>query len=170
VRESVGSPAAEDERVEAVVESAGRQLRFRPGGRSTDRRGAHWHLRGDREVLGLERRRGVLTSDDYPDALGRLWAALTAPHAGDVLVSLAEGWECVDWGGTSHAGGGSHGSLLAGDSLCPLLLVGLEPGTAQLHDQWRLCDVAGLVRAHFGLDEGPRITAAPERKADGARA
>ena len=119
---------------------------------------------------GSNAARGALTSDDYPDALGRLWAALTAPHAGDVVVSLAEGWECVDWGGTSHAGGGSHGSLLAGDSLCPLLLVGLEPGTAQLHDQWRLCDVAGLVRAHFGLDEGPRVTAAPERKADGARA
>ena len=170
VREGVGSPAAGAPRVEAVVESGGRELRFRPGGRSHDRREARWNVRGDRGLLGLERRDGALVSAEYPDALGRLWAALTAPHAGDVLVSLAEGWECVDWGGTSHAGGGSHGSLLAGDSLCPLLLVGLEPGTAQLRDQWRLCDVAGLVRAHFGLDEGPRVTSAPARTAHEARA
>ena len=170
VRENAGSPAAGAERVEAVVERGGRELRFRPGGRSHDRRGMRWHVTGDLGALGLERRDGALTSADYPDGLGRLWAALTAPHAGDVVVSLAEGWECVDWGGTSHAGGGSHGSLRAGDSLCPLLLVGLEPGTAQLRDQWRLCDVAGLIRGHFGLDEGPRVTASPRRAADGAPA
>ena len=76
----------------------------------------------------------------------------------------------MDWGGTSHAGCGSHGSLRAGDSLCPLLLVGFDPGTAELRDQWRLCDVAELVRAHFGLGDGPRVTAAPERKRHGARA
>jgi hypothetical protein len=170
VREGAGSPVALGERAEAVVESGGRELRFRPGGRSRDRRGAAWHVRGDLGALALERRGGLLTSDEYPDALGRLWSALTAPHAGDVAVSLADGWECVDWGGTSHTPGGSHGSLHAGDSLCPLVLVGLEPGTAELHDQWRLCDVAALVRGHFGLGEGPQVTAAPERAADGARA
>ena len=170
VRQNAGSPVAMDERVEAVIEAGGRELRFRPGGRSHDRRGAHWHIRGDLGALGLERKRGVTSSERYPDALGRLWAALTAPHAGDLVVSLEEGWECVDWGGTSHAGGGSHGSLLAGDSLCPLLLVGLEPGLAQLREQWRLCDVAELVRAHFGLGDGPRVTAMNERAADGARA
>jgi Type I phosphodiesterase / nucleotide pyrophosphatase len=170
VRESAGSPVLADEHTEAVVERGGRELRFRPGGRARDRRGASWHLRGDLGALALERSDGVLTSDEYPDALGRLWSALTAPHAGDVLVSLAEGWECVDWGRTSHTPGGSHGSLRAGDSLCPLVLVGLEPGTAELHEQWRLTDVAALVRAHFGLGEGPQVTAAPERAADGARA
>ena len=170
VRQDAGFPAAGDERVEAVVESGGRELRFRPGGRSHDRRGRRWHLTGDLGTLALERRDGALTSDEYPDALGRLWSALTAPHAGDVLVSLKEGWECVDWGGTSHAGGGSHGSLLAGDSLCPLLLVGLDPGTAELRDQWRLCDVAELVRGHFGLGDGPQVTASPDRKRHGATA
>ncbi len=170
VRDAAGSPALDDERVMAVIETERGELRFRPGGRSRDRRGRQWYLKGDLEALGLERKRGFLLSEDYPDALGRLWSALTAPHAGDVMVSLTEGWECVDWGGTSHAGGGSHGSLLAGDSLCPLLLVGLEPGTAQLHEQWRLCDVAALVRGHFGLDGGPVVTASPARAADGARA
>ena len=37
----------------------------------------------------------------------------TNPNAGDILVSLATGWECVDWGGGNHLPGGSHGSLLA---------------------------------------------------------
>jgi hypothetical protein len=160
VRDTAGSPATTDDRVEAVVESGGRELRFRPGGRAHDRRGEHWHLTGDLGTLALEKQGGLVDSAEYPDALGRLWAALTAPHAGDIVVSLAEGWECVDWGGTSHAGGGSHGSLLAGDSLCPLLLVGLEPGTAQTREQWRLCDVAGLVRAHFGLEDPLRVSAA----------
>ena len=52
---------------------------------------------------------------------------VTAPHAGDFIVSLTPGYEAVDWGGVSHAGGGSHGSLHAGDSLGPLLFVGCGP-------------------------------------------
>jgi hypothetical protein len=101
-----------------------------------------------------------LTSDEYPDALARLWSALNAPHAGDVVVSLAPGHECVDWGGTSHAGGGSHGALSAGDSLGPLLLCGLEPGAAELREQWTLRDVAGLITDHFGLADGPEVRVA----------
>ncbi len=151
VRESVGSPT--DDRTTVVVERGGHELRFRPGRGPRDDRGVGWILRGDLEALALEREGSRVTSAAYPDGLGRLWAAITAPHAGDVTVSLAEGWECVDWGQTSHVGGGSHGSLLAGDSLCPLLLVGFEPGVEQTHEQWRLTDVAALVRGHFGLGE-----------------
>jgi type I phosphodiesterase/nucleotide pyrophosphatase len=145
---------------EAVVERAGTELRFQPGSHETDRRGARWSLEGDLGVLGLQHRDGRLASDEYPDALARLWAALNAPQAGDVLVSLALGYECVDWGGTSHVGGASHGALAAGDSLGPLLLCGLEPGAAELRDQWTLRDVAGLVTDHFGLGEGPELRVA----------
>src|SRR5204863_9907411 len=104
-------------------------------------------------VLGLERRDGRLDSEAYPDGLARLWSALRAPNAGDVLVSLAAGYECVDWGGVSHAGGGSHGALLAGDSLGPLVLCGLEAGIEDDRAQWALRDVAGLVLEHFGVAE-----------------
>ena len=53
------------------------------------------------------------------------------------------------------ARGGSHGALAAGDSLGPLLLCGLEPGTESLHEQWAIRDVAELVLGHFGLgDDG----------------
>ena len=92
----------------------------------------------------------AIDSTDYPDALARLWSALVNPHSGDVIVSLAEGYECVDWGQTSHVGGGSHGSLLASDSLAPLVLVGFEEGTEKKHEQWRITDIAELVRGHFG--------------------
>lgn len=172
VRKGAGSPLADDPGVEAVVETERGELRFRPGkgGAARDRRGARWHVTGALEALGLERRAGVLECGEYPDGLARLWSALTAPHAGDVLVSLREGWECVDWGGTSHAGGGSHGSLLRGDSVCPLVLVGLEAGLEASREQWRLTDVAALVRGHFGLEGGAHAPPPPEPVAEGTGA
>ena len=76
----------------------------------------------------------------------RAAAALACPNAGEVVVSAA-GWEFEDLGGRHHRGGGSHGSLLAEDSLVPVLAVGLDgalPG--------RTVDLAPAVLAHFGVD------------------
>ena len=94
---------------------------------------------------------GKLRSETYPDPLARVWSALTAPHAGDFVLSLEHGFEAVDWGGVTHAGGGSHGALHAGDSLGPLLFVGCGPESAGEREQWTLRDVAPVVREHFGL-------------------
>jgi hypothetical protein len=139
----------------AVVARRDGELRFRPGSQGADLRGESWDLDGDPALLGLAPRDGALVSETYPDALGRLWRSLTGPHAGDLLVSLAEGYEAVDWGGVTHAGGGSHGSLLAGDSLCPLLLVGFTDGVAARRRQWTLRDVAGLAVEPFeGVADG----------------
>jgi hypothetical protein len=152
----------------AVVERGAEALRFRPageggpgedaepnGGRreASDRRDRRWLLEGELAALTASVQDDRFDSKDYPDALARVWSALTAPHAGDFVVSLAEGFEAVDWGGVSHAGGGSHGSLLAGDSLGPLLFVGCGPDSVDGGEQWALRDVAGVVREHFGLDE-----------------
>jgi hypothetical protein len=140
---------------EAVVESSRGELRFRPGSQQSDRRGVGWDLEGEPAALALNRRDdGWLEDAVYPDGLARLWSALTSPNAGDLLVSLEEGYECVDWGGATHIGGASHGALLAGDSLGPLVLCGLEPGVAEAREQWALRDVAALVLAHFGVDGG----------------
>jgi hypothetical protein len=109
-------------------------------------------VEGDLSALEARIEDGRLRSDAYPDPLARVWSALTAPHSGDFVVSLAEGFEAVDWGGTSHAGGGSHGSLLAGDSLGPLLFVGCGPDSADSRQQWTLRDVAPIVLQHFGLE------------------
>jgi hypothetical protein len=75
----------------------------------------------------------------------RLWHALANPNAGDILVSAAAGVELTDLGGRHHAGGGSHGSLLDGDSVVPMLTVGAAPPPASI------TGVAPLVLKHFGV-------------------
>ena len=136
---------------EAIVERDGEQLRFQPGEQVADLRGAGWDLDGDPGVLAATVEDGRIHSDEYPDPLARVFVALTAPHAGDFIVSLAPGYEAVDWGGVSHAGGGSHGSLHAGDSLGPLLFVGCGPDDPGERRQWTLRDIVPAVLSHFGI-------------------
>jgi hypothetical protein len=135
----------------AVVESRGSRLRFRPGEEVADLRAARWSIAGDPGVLEGSIEDDRFRSEEYPDALGRVFAAVSAPHAGDFVVSLTPGYEAVDWGGVSHAGGGSHGSLHAGDSLGPLLFVGCGPDDPGEREQWALRDVAPIVLEHFGV-------------------
>jgi len=149
-REEPGMPAGGGEW--AVVERRGAELRFRPGDDVADLRGGRWQIEGELGALAASVEDGRLRSEEYPDPLARVWSALTAPHSGDFLVSLADGFEAVDWGGVSHAGGGSHGALHAGDSLGPLLFVGCGPESAAEREQWTLRDVAPVVLEHFGLD------------------
>lgn len=134
----------------AVVERAGERLRFRPGRAVADLRGGGWDLEGEPAALEAVVENGRLRSDEYPDPLARVFSALTAPHAGDFVVSLTPGFETVDWGGVAHVGGGGHGSLDRGDSLLPLLFVGCGPANAGEREQWALRDVAPIVLEHFG--------------------
>ena len=71
-------------------------------------------------------------------------------NAGEVLVSAAEGFEFSDLGGGDHVGGGSHGSLVAGDSEVPLLTVGISAPEPEANVS--IVDVAPLVLAHFGVE------------------
>jgi Type I phosphodiesterase / nucleotide pyrophosphatase len=135
----------------AVVERGDAALRFRPGGEVADLRAGTWTVEGSLEAIEATIDGGRLSSPTYPDPLARVWSALAAPHAGDFIVSLAPGFEAVDWGGVSHAGGGSHGALHAGDSLGPLLFVGCGPGSADEREQWTLRDVAPAILEHFGV-------------------
>ncbi|MBA3865244.1 MAG: alkaline phosphatase family protein [Solirubrobacterales bacterium] len=138
----------------AVVERGGERFRFRPGEGVADLRGGSWEIDGEPTALEAEIEDGQLRSEAYPDPLARVFSALTAPHSGDFIVSLEPGFEAVDWGGVTHAGGGSHGALHAGDSLGPLLFVGCGPDSAGEREQWTLKDVAPVIRTHFGLDVG----------------
>jgi Type I phosphodiesterase / nucleotide pyrophosphatase len=102
-------------------------------------------LRREGEVV-VARRDGAdapVEKLDYPDAAWRARSALANPNAGELLVSAAEGWELADLGGRHHAGGGSHGSLVAGDSLVPLVTVGLRS------EPRRITDVVPAVLEHF---------------------
>jgi predicted AlkP superfamily pyrophosphatase or phosphodiesterase len=148
LRSAPGTPGSD---AVAAVERDGRRLSFGPGTEVSDLRDGHWRLDGDLGTLEARVEGGRLRSETFPDPLARIWSALTGPHAGDFVLSLAEGYEAVDWGGVTHAGGGSHGSLRAGDSLGPLLFAGCGPATAGEREQWALRDVAPVVLDHFGL-------------------
>jgi predicted AlkP superfamily pyrophosphatase or phosphodiesterase len=136
---------------EAAVCTPRGELRFAPGGELTDSRGAGWSVDGDLGALGLSERDGALSSHSHPLALSRLWTALRCPRGGDVFVSADTGSEFVDWGGIAHVGGGSHGSLLRGDSLGTLIACGIEPPAQGYPDQWTIADVTPLVLEHFSI-------------------
>jgi hypothetical protein len=136
---------------EAVIRGHRGELRFQPEGDLTDRRGASWNVDGDLSVLRAEVQDGRFLSTEYPDALSRVWSALCCPNAGDVLLSAAPSYEFVDWGGSDHVGGGSHGSLHRSDSLGALLWCGTGPDNRNVRDQWSLRDIAPMIRRHYRL-------------------
>ena len=137
---------------EGVISSPRGELRFAPGGELEDLRGYLWSVEGELAAIGAEIEDGRVLTPDYPDALARAWSALNCETAGDVLLSAEPGYEFVDWGGADHVGGGSHGSLHRSDSLGALLWCGTGPDSADVHEQWSLCDVTPMVRDHFGLE------------------
>jgi hypothetical protein len=91
----------------------------------------------------------VLADAGYPNARERLAALLDCVNAGEVVCSAGPEVEFVDGGGSTHVGGGSHGSLEAGDSLVPLVTAGLD--ASALPSQPSITDVYDLVVRHFGL-------------------
>jgi hypothetical protein len=134
--------------VEAVIARPGiGELRFCPGGDYLDLDGRAWSLEGSLAVLDAKRRDGRLICPDHPDALDRVWSALSCPTSGDVLLSAAPGREFSDLGGQAHVGGGSHGSLRGEDSLGALILCGVE--IPHVPQQWSIRDLAPLVLKHF---------------------
>ncbi|MGZ4280631.1 MAG: alkaline phosphatase family protein [Gaiellaceae bacterium] len=128
-----GSAAAEVvlylEGAEAVARRDGEELRFAPAERG-------WRTSGDAALL------------DQPDALERAWCALVNPNAGELIVSPPAGVELTDLAGRSHLGGGSHGSLDAGDSEVPMLTVGIDAPLPR-----RIVDLKPLALAHLGVGE-----------------
>jgi predicted AlkP superfamily pyrophosphatase or phosphodiesterase len=129
-----GHPAVElslrREGDEAVARRDGQELRFAPDGFG-------WQTYGDAQIL------------DHPDALARAWAAVTNPNAGEVIVSAAPQYEFTDLAGRHHAGGGSHGSLDFGDSVVPMLTVGVEMQPT------RITEIVPAVLQHFGVEAPP---------------
>jgi hypothetical protein len=122
-----------------AVRREGGELRYRRGTAEEDARGNRWDIAGDRDLLDPAL---------YPNALERIEGVLTCRSAGDVVVSAVLGDEFEDAGGVHHAGGGSHGSLRAEDSLVPLITAGFESGTG-LGAQPSITDLTPLARRHF---------------------
>jgi len=74
--------------------------------------------------------------------------------SGDVIVSARLGDEFADSGGQHHAGGGSHGSLRAEDSLVPLITAGFDAPTG-LGAQPSITDLTPLALRHFSHTAEP---------------
>ncbi len=91
----------------------------------------------------------MLRCDNYPDALARVWAAMTCPTSGDVLLSAEPAYEFLDWGNRAHVRGGSHGSLHRVDSLGALLFCGVQAPAERQDGCWSIADVAPMVLRHF---------------------
>ena len=119
----------------AVARREGAELWFAPDGEG-------WWASGDRSLLG---------GKDYPNGFERVWSALGCRNAGELIVSAAPGWEFEDLGRRHHAGGGSHGSLLAGDSTVPIIAAGFDEELPLPHAP-STTDLAPLALAHFGVD------------------
>ena len=120
---------------EAVVRRSREELRFAP-----DNGG--WRLSGDEQLLD---------ATTYPNGFERAWSALACPHAGEVVVSAAAGWEFEDLGHRHHVGGGSHGSLMAGDSTIPIVAAGFDE-EVPLPEDPSVTDLAPLALSHFGVE------------------
>jgi hypothetical protein len=134
-----------------AVRSARGELRFAPGPDLVDGRGERWSVEGDLSTVRAEVQDGRFLCTEYPDALSRIWAAVTCPTAGDVLLSAAPSYEFIDWGGADHVGGGSHGSLHRSDSLGALMWCGTGPSTRKEREVWSLRDVTPLIEQHFAI-------------------
>jgi predicted AlkP superfamily pyrophosphatase or phosphodiesterase len=104
---------------------------------------------GDTFVARRDGADGDVSHLDHPDGPARATAALKNPNAGELIVSAAPGWEFADLAGRHHAGGGSHGSLVVGDSEVPMLTVGLDVLPASI------IEVMPAVLDHFGVAAPP---------------
>ena len=148
---STASTTSSGARTARPSSRAGRRaLRFAPGDEVGRPARAALALAGDLDVLGLALRRGVLAAASSRTRSGGSGTRLGCASAGRGAADGRRGVEFTDWGGADHVGGGSHGSLSAGDSHAPLICCGLD-GDARARRQWSIADVAPLVTAHFGV-------------------
>ena len=126
------------------------EISFAPDGDVADVRGRRWSVDGELDALLAHVEDGVLECEHYPDALARVWAAVSCPTSGDVLLSAEPAYEFPDWGNRAHVRGGSHGSLHRVDSLGALLFCGVDVPAERADGNWSIADIAPMVVAHFG--------------------
>ena len=136
------------------------ELRFKRTGKWTDPYGQSWTWKGNPEVLDLEVDGNRIRFGEYPDAMQRLFSALSS-HSGTYLVATsAPGYELAAHSSPTHAGGGGHGSLHRAESLVPVIVC----GTNVLPERHRLVDLKSYILGLFPVTE-PRAADSSGRAA-----
>jgi len=133
-----------------ISPESNKELTFSPNGPYEDGYNQSWHVDGDLSILDLAiNEQGILTYNDYPDALARLHGALHSQEGNVILVDAKPSYEFVEKHSKDHAGGGAHGSLHKVDSIVPLIVAGTEdrPEFQRLVDmkEWILRLVSGTL-------------------------
>lgn len=114
--------------------------------------GNQWSWAGDlRTVDGRLSEEKTLSFPRYPNAFERIAGLLESKQSGHIWITAQPGYEFSIDKTTVHAGGGSHGSLHASDSLAPILIAG-APSDLYLTDHFRIIDVAPLCLSILGLE------------------
>jgi hypothetical protein len=117
-----------------------------------DRYGNEWSWEGDLETVSGQLEDGHITFDTYPDAFERVAGVLDLPIAGQLWATSQPGYEFQLDNTGIHAGGGSHGSLHALDSLSPLWVAGWE-GPLPVQEPARSMDVAAICSTVLGIEQ-----------------
>ena len=142
----IGVPAialvawSEEGRTVCMETDRKRRLAWWPGRHYRDSAGQRWGIEGDLEVLDCRVEGSILHWGRFPDAFERLRGALDRP--GDLVVVAREGHEFHTGLGM---GRGNHGGLCSGDSLVPMISVGMPP----LEGFVRLQDIATWIVSAF---------------------
>ena len=126
--ERIGFIAWKDEKTNhVVIPQSDKEFTFSPNGNYVDKYNQLWQVDGELSHLDLSmNEQGILTYNDYPDALARLHGALHSQEGSVIIVDAKPSFEFVEKHSKDHAGGGAHGSLHRVDSIMPLIVVGTD--------------------------------------------
>lgn len=117
-------------------------LHYRPSEELSDVYGQTWKVRGDFELLDLQvNKDGLLTYDDFPDALARIYGALYSQSGRFLVVNAKPGCEFKAQSTPFHLAGAAHGSLHKQESLVPLVTA----GTAEKPTYSRMVDLKEFI-------------------------
>ncbi|RBW68324.1 alkaline phosphatase family protein [Bacillus taeanensis] len=114
------------EYIDVISSGSDEKLSFKPNGEYIDRFEQSWSLTGNTDILDLTLKNNEISYDNYPDALARLYSALTSHEGNYLVINAKPGFEFIGEGSPTHVGGASHGGMHKQDSLVPMIVTGTD--------------------------------------------
>lgn len=135
----------EKDQVQVVSGRKEGKITFWKENRRKDIYGNNWAIEGDYHLLDLKIENEWITYGEYPDALARLYAAVSSHHGKYLAVSAYPGYEFRYGSSPVHVGGASHGGLHKDDSLVAFIV----SGTKTLPQHNRIIDIKKWILTFF---------------------